>query len=497
MHISYRNLFFILFILFFLIPFTIPAYANPSMSIAAAGGLSRSEALPLCGGAGRGLREVRAVWLTTIGGIDWPRKKANTAEGRAAQQRELCQQLDGYQRAGINTIILQTRIRSTMIYPSRIEPFDEALTGHPGRHPGYDPLAFCIEECHKRGMECHAWLVCFPAGKFTQQKKYGNQAINVRRPDLVKRAKEEWIMDPAAPGTATYIADLCEEIVRNYDVDGVQLDYIRYPETSVGFKTSLPLSAKRENVTRVVRAVHDRVKSIRPWCKLSCSPVGKYADLPRQSSSGWNARDAVAQDAIAWLDEGLMDWLAPMMYFKGKHFYPFACDWKERANGKPIVPGLGIYFMAPNYNNWPLSLITQEMHFLRWLGLGHAFFRGQYLLDNTKGLYHFTCDFNAQPALWPAMTWIDSIAPAAPKVNYRREDFALHLSWAPVKDNDPQVPVRYNVYRLPRDKNLPPVLLKQGLRQTTFTYTPALPALLNDSILVTALDAYGNESACQ
>lgn len=497
MHRFYRNLFLILFILFFFIPFTIPAYAKPSMSISAAGGLSRSEALPLYGGAGRGLREVRAVWLTTIGGIDWPRKKAQSAESRAAQQHELCQQLDGYQRAGLNTIIVQTRIRSTMIYPSAIEPFDEAFTGFAGQHPGYDPLAFCIEECHKRGMECHAWVVCFPAGKFAQQKRYGKKAINVRRPDLVKKAKEEWIMDPANPATATYIADICEEIVSHYDVDGIQLDYIRYPEKEVGFRCTLSTAAKRENVTRVVREVHDRVKAIRPWCKLSCSPVGKYADLPRQSSGGWNARDAVAQDAIAWLDEGLMDWLAPMMYFQGKNFYPFACDWVERADGKPIVPGLGIYFLSSAYKNWSLATITQEMHFLRWLGAGHAFFRGRFLLDNTKGLYDYTCDFNAQPALWPAMTWLDDVAPPAPKVNSRREGFTMYLDWEAVKDNDPQVPVRYNVYRIPRNKDLPPVLLARGLRETSYTFTPALPALLNDELVVTALDAYGNESGCK
>lgn len=439
-------------------------------------------------------REVRAVWVTTIGGLDWPSRVAQTPEACCRQQRELTRQLDEFQRAGINTVILQTRIRGTLIYPSALEPFDDAFTGLADKVPGYDPLAFAVEECHRRGMECHAWVVCFPVGKFAQQKRYGRRAINVRRPDLVQRAREEWIMDPAKPGTAQYLADICGEIVERYEVDGIQLDYIRYPEREVGFRTSLSLSERRENVTRCVRAVHDRIKAIRPWCKLSCTPVGKYADLPRQSSSGWNARDAVAQDAVAWLREGLMDWLAPMMYFQGRNFYPFACDWQERAQGRPIVPGLGIYFLSPKYKNWPLATITQEMNFLRRIGAGHAYFRARFLLDNVKGLLDYARDFDRRPALWPAMTWVDSIPPTAPRINTRREGYSLQISWNAVTDNDPSLPVRYNIYRIPRNPEAEVVLVAQNIKACHYTFTPALPALLNDRFVVTSIDVFGNES---
>lgn len=439
-------------------------------------------------------REVRAVWLTTIGGLDWPGRPAQNAAGWQRQRADLCRQLDMLKRAGINTIIVQTRIRGTVIYPSALEPMDDCFTGLADMHPDYDPLRYCVEECHRRGMECHAWVVCFPVGKFAQQRRYGQRAINVRRPDLVQKTKEQWIMDPAKPGTAQYLADLCGEIVQRYDVDGIQLDYIRYPEREVGFQTRDPLPVRQAHVTRCVRAVHDRVKNIRPWCKLSCSPVGKYADLPRQSSRGWNARDAVAQDAVLWLKEGLMDWLAPMMYFQGQNFYPFACDWVEQSQGRPIVPGLGIYFLSPSEKNWPLLTITREMNVLRQLGAGHAYFRAKFLLDNVKGLYRYACHFDRQPALWPAMTWADSIAPAAPEVRQCREGYTLHLSWEPVEDNDPTVPVRYNVYRISRNIEAEPVLLAQNLCVTTYAYTPALPELLHDRFVVTALDAYGNES---
>ena len=105
--------------------------------------------------------EVRAVWLTTIGGIDWPHSYA-----QAQQKQELIRILDQLQQANINTILVQTRVRATTIFPSGMEPWDGCLSGKPGMSPGYDALQFCIDECHKRGMECHAWIVTIPVGKW-------------------------------------------------------------------------------------------------------------------------------------------------------------------------------------------------------------------------------------------------------------------------------------------------------------------------------------------
>lgn len=108
--------------------------------------------------------EVRAVWLTTIGGIDWPHTYSQSPYSAKKQQQELCQILDRLQQAKINTVLIQTRIRGTMIYPSDYEPWDGCLSGFPGKTPGYDALQFAIDECHKRGMELHAWVVTIPVG---------------------------------------------------------------------------------------------------------------------------------------------------------------------------------------------------------------------------------------------------------------------------------------------------------------------------------------------
>ena len=147
-------------------------------------------------------REVRAIWLTTIGGLDWPRQKATDASGIRRQQEELCHILDRLQAARFNTVMLQTRVRSTVIYPSAIEPWDECLTGRTGRNPGYDPLQFAIDECHRRGMELHAWVVAIPGHNFKTAAALGSRAMNRRVPNLCLKTDQNWILNPGEPGTA-------------------------------------------------------------------------------------------------------------------------------------------------------------------------------------------------------------------------------------------------------------------------------------------------------
>ena len=133
--------------------------------------------------------EVRAVWLTTIGGIDWPH--SYQAE---SQKKELVKTLDQLQQAGINTVLLQTRVRATTVFPSALEPWDGCITGTPGKQPSYDPLQLCIEECHKRSMECHAWVVTIPVGKWNG---LGCRQLRQKYPKLIKRIGEEGYMDPS------------------------------------------------------------------------------------------------------------------------------------------------------------------------------------------------------------------------------------------------------------------------------------------------------------
>lgn len=439
--------------------------------------------------------EVRAVWLTTIGGIDWPHSYAQSERSAEKQKEELRAILDRLQKANINTILLQTRIRATTIYPSQYEPWDGCLSGFPGKSPGYDALQFAIDECHKRGMEVHAWVVTIPVGKWNS---YGCRQLRKRFPRLIKRIGQDGYMDPEATQTGCYLAEMCREIVQRYDVDGIHLDYIRYPET---WKFRIGKDQARGNITRIVEKIHQAVKKEKPWVKMSCSPIGKFDDLSRYWSHGWNAYTKVAQDAQAWLKDGLMDELFPMMYFRGDQFFPFAIDWKEHSYGKIIAPGLGIYFLDPKEGKWNISDITSELYHLRNIGEGHAFFRNKFLLDNHQGVYDFvTAHFNRYPALVPPMTWESNKRPQQPVTPCIEEnEGTTTLRW----DNSLQyedgtaikTPSIYNnVYaskEYPVDvhdaRNL--ILTRTTRRQLT-TRTGNTPTYY----AVTTTDGFGNES---
>ena len=439
--------------------------------------------------------EVRAVWLTTIGGIDWPHSYAQSERSAEKQKEELRAILDRLQKANINTVLLQTRIRATTIYPSQYEPWDGCLSGFPGKSPGYDALQFAIDECHKRGMEVHAWVVTIPVGKWNS---YGCRQLRKRFPRLIKRIDQDGYMDPEATQTGCYLAEMCREIVQRYDVDGIHLDYIRYPET---WKFRISKDQARGNITRIVEKIHQAVKKEKPWVKMSCSPIGKFDDLSRYWSHGWNAYTKVAQDAQAWLKEGLMDELFPMMYFRGDQFFPFAIDWKEHSYGKIIAPGLGIYFLDPKEGKWNISDITSELYHLRNIGEGHAFFRNKFLLDNHQGVYDFvTAHFNRYPALVPPMTWESNKRPQQPvTLCIEENEGSTTLRW----DNSLQyedgtaikTPSIYNnVYaskEYPVDvhdaRNL--ILTRTTRRQLT-TRTGNTPTYY----AVTTTDGFGNES---
>lgn len=439
--------------------------------------------------------EVRAVWLTTIGGIDWPHSYAQSERSAEKQKEELRAILDRLQKANINTVLLQTRIRATTIYPSQYEPWDGCLSGFPGKSPGYDALQFAIDECHKRGMEVHAWVVTIPVGKWNS---YGCRQLRKRFPRLIKRIDQDGYMDPEATQTGCYLAEMCREIVQRYDVDGIHLDYIRYPET---WKFRIGKDQARGNITRIVEKIHQAVKKEKPWVKMSCSPIGKFDDLSRYWSHGWNAYTKVAQDAQAWLKDGLMDELFPMMYFRGDQFFPFAIDWKEHSYGKIIAPGLGIYFLDPKEGKWNISDITSELYHLRNIGEGHAFFRNKFLLDNHQGVYDFvTAHFNRYPALVPPMTWESNKRPQQPvTLRIEENEGTTTLRW----DNSLQyedgtaikTPSIYNnVYaskEYPVDvhdaRNL--ILTRTTRRQLT-TRTGNTPTYY----AVTTTDGFGNES---
>ncbi len=400
--------------------------------------------------------EVRAVWLTTFRGLDWPKTKVTDDWSREYQKRELIRILDGLQAANVNTVIFQARTRGLVAYHSQYELFDDVWTGKEGKDPGYDPLAFVIDECHKRNMECHAWVVSVcPAKGFR---------------------------DPNLPSTAGYIAGICEEIARNYDVDGISLDYIRYRD---GKPLGCSPAQACENITKIVRAIHDRVKAVKPWVKLSCSPIGKYKPN-RNLSSKYNAF-SYGQDVERWTRENLMDIIFPMAYWDGSNFYPWMPQWKEIANGKIIAPGLGTYFLDPKEGSRTLYEQSKQHKFVRYDGgMGFAIFRAEHLLKDFKGIYKFVKEFCPYPSLVPPIA--GGSKPAPPQgVKVQREARSTTLYWTPQENKMVNI---YASREWPVDITKAENLLAVRVRGSQFT----VPTQYKLHYAITTIDRFGNES---
>lgn len=448
--------------------------------------------------------EYRAVWLTSIENLEWPKSPARDSDGFARQREELTAMLDSLQAMHVNTLLLQTRVRGDVIYPSEIEPFSHLFTGTAGKAPDYDPLAFAIEECHKRGMQLHAWIVTLPLGKEAHVRRLGKQSLPRKKRNLCVFHKGQWYMEPGNPETAEHINGIVREIVKNYDVDGIHLDYVRYPDRTEGYPDGalhrkhgrgMTLADwRRGNITHIARSVYNTVKSEKPWVRVSCAPLGKYDNLTRYSSFGWDAYNAVYQEAQAWLEEGIMDMLFPMLYFDGNNFYPFVLDWQENCNGRHIVPGIGMYRLMPEYGGWPIIEIERQINTSRLAGTaGTAMFRADHTTGCGSGAY---TKCYTHKALVPPMDWAPGNAPEAPSsLRAERDENGITITWAPVKGNGSEPPVKYNIYCTTGEKietsdirNL--VVSSHGgekFRWECRTFRAITAA-------VTAVDAYGRES---
>lgn len=448
--------------------------------------------------------EYRAVWLTTVENLDWPKSVVKSPSDITEQKNELIVLLDSLKEMNVNTVMLQSRVRGDLIYPSAIEPFSHVLTGIPGKNPGYDPLAFAIEECHKRGMQLHAWLVTMPLGKDDLIRRQGKLALSKRKKSLCTRYKGAWYMEPGNPATIPYLVELVRELVSNYDIDGVHFDYIRYPDRTNGYpdaalhrkygKGRSLANWRRSNITALASALYKCVKELKPWVRVSCAPLGKYNNLTRYKSYGWDAYNAVFQDAQAWLRDGIMDMILPMIYFDKNHFYPFVLDWQENSNGRHVIPGIGIYRLMPQYGGWPQLEIERQLNTSRSAGTaGTAMFRAEQLLGLGHAAY---TKVYSSPALVPPMSWAGP-APRQPQgLKAVRDAGGISLAWDRVEAGKGFPAIKYNVYvALDTVVDIDRIssLAASSMDSVSYRWDCITDAPV--TVAVTAVNAYGIESA--
>ena len=260
-------------------------------------------------------REFRGAWIQCVNG---------QFQGMSTQkmQSTLSYQLDELQKDGCNAIIFQVRPECDALYESRMEPWSRFLTGTQGKAPSpyWDPLKWMIEQCHKRGMELHAWINPYRAKTKTTTQLASNH-IAIRHPERVFSYDGQFIMNPAMEENRKYICNVVGDILRRYDVDGLHIDDYFYPYPAAGqtipdaqqFRTmSNGIKDlgdwRRYNVNLFIRQLHDTIANVKPWVKFGVSPFGIYRN--RKSSpigsntNGLQNYDDLYADVLLWINNG-------------------------------------------------------------------------------------------------------------------------------------------------------------------------------------------------
>ncbi|MBI5476474.1 MAG: family 10 glycosylhydrolase [Ignavibacteriales bacterium] len=392
--------------------------------------------------------EVRAVWLTTVNSLDWPRSL--DADEQKQSLREIVQKL---KKANFNTIYFQVRSRSDAMYKSNYEPWASQLTGVFGKDPGWDPLQLIIEEAHIEGMEVHAWFNANIAWT-KKDPPPRTQPLHVyhEHPDWLQPVNGEYWFDIGKPDVRNYLLRISIDLATRYNLDGFQFDFLRYPgkpfPDDATFRTYQNGIKKedwrRENINKFVKAFHDSLQLVKPMLKIGAAPIGIYKNFP--GARGQQSYSELYQDSRKWIQEGWMDYLVPQVYWTlgttagDPDFNIVIKDWAVNSSGRQIYVGLGAY------KEDVLSEIPQLIDSTRKSGLyGNSFFRYDNIKDDLQvgGKYQY-------PSLIPPMPWKDSIPPLHP-VNVAVQnitDGIFRINWEKsfaAKDGD--YPVKYFVYR--------------------------------------------------
>lgn len=299
-------------------------------------------------------KPVQAVWMATVFNIDFPSTKSNSL----AQKNEFIEKLDKLKAAGINTIVVQVRPKGDALYTSAINPWSDVLTGTQGQDPFYDPLAFMIEEAHKRGIALQAWLN--PYRVTTSGTDLS--ALCATHP---ARLNPSWVFsynnalyyNPASAGVQRHIVSTVEEIVRNYDVDAIILDDYFYPSNyplpQGESKDGAVAAQRRQHINDMVAKIQAAVKSIDQDVLFGISPMGiwknKAADPTGSDTTGSQGYYTVYADARAWIKNGWIDFIVPQIYWETGHKaadYETLVQWwvnEVRGTNVQLYIGQGVY----------------------------------------------------------------------------------------------------------------------------------------------------------
>jgi uncharacterized lipoprotein YddW (UPF0748 family) len=489
-------------------------------------------------------RHLRGTWISTVLNLDWPsaetKRLENDAERIQKSKEELVAILDRAAGMNMNAVFFQVSPEGDALYKSAIVPWSRYLTGTLGKDPGFDPLAFAIEEAHKRNLEIHAWFNPYRVSMDTKDTTINSlgadKSVYREHPDWIKTSAVRFVVDPGIPEARQWVISRVMEVVNNYDVDGVHFDDYFYNEYYVGELKDADTFSKygkdrfsnlgdwrRNNTYLLVKELSGRIRAEKPWVKFGISPAGVWGNKSdghpdgSNTNSGFTNYDSSFADTKKWVDEELIDYIAPQIYFTFANprapYGEVASWWSGVCRGRNVhlYIGQALYKINDDSDQY-FNGIQAVQEFTRQLRfnlakpeiMGSIMFRTKNFDNPGKQevVSAIRNDLWATKALVPAMPWKGGKAPATPvQGRIKAVSGGLKLTWT---DNDAKT-AYYAIYRFNKGEvaditsntsalKLTATLRKGANGMQEFTDTEAVNP---ESVfyIVTALDRLHNESS--
>ena len=463
-------------------------------------------------------REFRAAWIQSVNGQfrGMPTEKL---------KQNLIGQLNSLQKAGINAIIFQVRPEADALYASRLEPWSRLLTGVQGKapQPYWDPMQFMIDECHKRGMEFHAWINPYRTKTTLKSELAPNHVYNIH-PEWFVTYGDQLYFDPALPESRRHICMVVSDIVSRYDVDAIHMDdyFYPYPIKGKDFPDDASFARfgggfsnkgdwRRSNVNVLIKKLHETIREIKPWVKFGVSPFGIYrnesSDPLGSKTKGLQNYDDLYADVLLWAREGWIDYNIPQIYWHIGHpvadYETLVKWWARNTENRPLFIGQSVMNTVqnadpknPSINQLPRKMALQRAY--QTIG-GSCQWPASAVVENA-GKYRdaLIAEYHKYPALPPVFDFMDNEAPA--KVRKMKpvwtEDGYILFWTAPKYKEEMNRAVQYVVYRF-NDKekvNIDDPSHIVAITRDNFYKLPYEDGKTKYRYVVTALDRLHNES---
>lgn len=463
-------------------------------------------------------REVRGAWLPTIFRGEY------TGLSRQEGRRVLGNRIALLQQSGCNVVLFQIRAEGDAWYPSQYEPWSRFFTGEQGRAPeeAWDPLAFVIEECHRRGMELHAWINPF-RGASSDRATLAQSHPAMRHPEWFVRYGGQLILDPGIPEGRRYITQIVEDIVSRYDIDAIHFDDYFYPYPTkegdafpddesfrryglaVGYAPDERGNWRRSNINLLIHDIRQLLLRVKPWVRFGISPFGIYrnaSSAPHGSKTrGLQCYDDLYADVLHWANEGWIDYVAPQIYwnigFDIADYEELTTWWRKHLKNKRVQ----LYIGQDVKRTMDAEQLEAKLLLARMYASGNIFWPGDELARNYKGSAELLRNrYHQYRALLPVQhsPLGKTHAPQPPTVVWEDHNEDGHmLMWPEMHQaGDPESPFFYVVYAFPEGER---VSTKRSQFIVSISSEPQYRlATLNGrspyTILVTSVNRFWQES---